>query len=84
CTDYEYEGKKLSEMPCETNILRNCKPVYEILDGWMESTKDIKDSRKIPANMKRYLDRISELIDVKIKYLSTGEDRNSVIRLSDS
>jgi len=80
CTSYNHNGSIINDMPCETHVLKNCKPVYETLDGWMKNSKDINTPDQIPENMKKYLDRLSRLIGVKIKFLSTGEDRQSIIK----
>jgi len=80
CVAYDHNGKILQKMPSETKVLKECKPIYETLDGWMQNTKGLNEPNKIHPNMKRYINKISELLEVKIRFLSTGEDRSSCIK----
>jgi adenylosuccinate synthase len=81
CTAYDYKGEIIHDFPTETHILSECKPIYETIDGWMDKTEGISKPDKIPPKMKKYIQRISDLIDVKVKLVSTGEDRESCINL---
>jgi adenylosuccinate synthase len=55
--------------------------VYETLPGWMTSTVGITESERLPENARRYLDRISQLVDTPIDVISTGPDRAQTIVL---
>jgi len=64
-------------------VLENCKPVYETLPGWRESTKGLTDVSKLPPNAKRYLEFIENYIGVPIVMLSTGPQRHEYVFLKD-
>jgi adenylosuccinate synthase len=83
CTGYEYEGEVITEFPTKEEILKECKPVYETLPGWQSKTSDIADYDKLPENAKKYLERISELTDVKISIVSLGPKRKQTIVLDE-
>jgi adenylosuccinate synthase len=55
--------------------------VYEELPGWQESTFGVRSYDKLPANARRYLDRLSEVCEVPIDMISTGPDRDQTIVL---
>jgi adenylosuccinate synthase len=75
CTGYEYNGEVLKEFSTDEKILKECKPIYEELAGWDEDTSKIREYDKLPENAKKYLDRLSELVGVKISILSVGPKR---------
>src|SRR5207248_366709 len=60
-------------------LLERCRPVYETLQGW---GKDVTGARKVgdlPANARRYVDRLGELLGVRVSVISVGPDRAQTI-----
>ena len=57
------------------------EPVYEELPGWSESTFGVRELDRLPANARRYLDRLSEVCGAPIDMISTGPDRDETIVL---
>lgn len=81
CVGYRLNGKVIRHVPSNLEMLKSAEPVYEDLDGW---NKEIKETRKfsdLPANAKRYIRRIEELIDTKIVMISVGSERNETIEV---
>ncbi|MBX3695244.1 MAG: adenylosuccinate synthase [Steroidobacteraceae bacterium] len=70
CVDY-----RAGEHPGEVT------PVYEELPGWSGSTIGITAYDALPANARRYLERIAELTGTPIDVVSTGPDREQTIVL---
>ena len=56
-----------------------CEPVIEEMPGWDGTTAGITNIEELPVNAKAYIERITELIGVKIAILSTGPDRDETI-----
>lgn len=56
-------------------------PVYETLPGWTESTMGLRRIEDLPANARRYIERIEELVEVPTDIISTGPDRDETIVL---
>ena len=52
-----------------------CEPVYEVHEGWQESTEGITQFDHLPQQARDYLERMSELLGVPIDIVSTGPDR---------
>ena len=78
CVGYEYEEEVITEFPFSSDILEKVKPVYEEMDGW-ERTKEIRKYEDLPANAKKYLDFISDWLNVPITIISTGPARDDTI-----
>jgi adenylosuccinate synthase len=76
---YEMDGEKLTHMPSGAERLAQCKPVYETMPGWSESTEGITDWDSLPSNAKQYIERLSELTGTEVHIISTGADRNDTI-----
>lgn len=83
CTAYEYKGELLTEYPASENIIKDCKPVYEILPGFSEDITNVTKFEELPVNAQNYLRRIEELVGVKISVFSTGPDRTQTHLLED-
>jgi adenylosuccinate synthase len=65
----------------DASRLENAEPVYEEWPGWKESTCGVTEYGALPANTKRYLDRLAELAEAKLKLISTGPNRAATIKL---
>ena len=64
-------------------ILSKVEPVYEEFDGWKTSTTNIREYDKLPENAKKYLKRLSEVIDTEISIVSVGAGRDETIIIKD-
>jgi len=84
CTGYRYRGQLLEHFPTTIQVLAEVEPVYESHPGWKEDTSTIKDYRDLPEAARRYLDRLSELVETDISIISTGPDREETIVLEES
>lgn len=82
CTMYECEGKTLDTVPSNIRRLDGCKPVYEEVDGWQCSTKEVTRFEDLPDNARRYVDRLCELTGVPLGLLSVGPARSSTLRIA--
>ena len=81
CTAYKYKDKKLTEFTNNVEILKQCKPIYETLDGWCEDISKIRDFKELPKNAQKFIERIEELIEVPICIISVGPERSETIIL---
>jgi len=80
CTAYEIEGKIVDEFPA-TSKLYKAKPVYEELTGWKCDISGIKKFDDLPVEAKEYIRFIENKIGVKIKWISNGPKRDSIIKM---
>ncbi len=81
CTGYESGGDVFTEFPSDLVVLETVRPRYEWLDGWRRSTAAARTLADLPAQARRYLDRIEELASTPIAYVSVGTRRDQIIGL---
>ncbi len=79
CTGYELDGKSLSLPPASADDFARVKPVYETLPGWKADLTGVRDANDLPENAKAYLARIEELVDVPVKSIGVGPDREQTL-----
>lgn len=79
CTAYEYKGQRYDEVPASAQVLEQLKPIYEELPGWSEELTDIRSLDALPANTRRYVERIEQLVNVPVKMISVGAGREETI-----
>jgi adenylosuccinate synthase len=83
CVGYRYKGELLTEFPSNSEILKNCIPLYEEVDGWEGDLSSIKNISDLPPQARDYLDKIEETTGVPIWILSLGASREKVIFIKD-
>lgn len=81
CTAYETDGAVHTEFPADLEIVERARPKYEWFQGWRSSTQAARSLEDLPAAARRYLDRIEELVDTPIRYVSVGTRRDQIIGL---
>jgi adenylosuccinate synthase len=81
CVEYRTGGKRIDCAPAIPDAYAECEPVYEELPGWRESTVGITEYDRLPANARRYLERLAQLVDVPMDLVSTGPERSQTIVL---
>lgn len=81
CTHYMLNGKKISYVDTDANLLAKVKPVYKTMKGWMENTKNTNHYKDLPVLAQEYLREIEKQIGVKINFVSTGQERNAIIEI---
>lgn len=80
CVGYKLDGRKFTEsVPSNLNTLALCQPVYEEMDGWSEDISKARKIAELPANARRYVERIEELGGVKVLLVSVGAGREETI-----
>lgn len=79
CTGYELNGEKIDLLPVGAEDVAGCKPIYETVPGWSESTFGVKTWDGLPANAQNYLKRLEALCGVPVAIVSTGPERDETI-----
>ena len=79
CTSYKYNGETIKEFPVNLEILENCIPVYEEMEGWKGDISQITKYEDLPQQLKVYIRRIEELVRIKIVIISVGPKRSQTI-----
>jgi adenylosuccinate synthase len=81
CTGYRYKGKIFRHFPADMRILFEGEPIYETQAGWCKDTSGITSFRNLPVNARRYLERLSKLLNIKIRLISVGSEREQTFRM---
>jgi adenylosuccinate synthase len=77
---YELDGRRLDGPPSTTHAWQRLRPVYEELPGWSEPLGNARTIAALPANARRYVDRLAALVGAPIVLVSVGPDRDQTIR----
>jgi adenylosuccinate synthase len=78
---YRFDGRDVDILPYGADAVGRCEPIYEDFPGWSESTFGVCDWDALPANARRYLERLAAVLGVAIVLVSTGPDREQTIVL---
>src|SRR5690606_19197245 len=63
---YRYKGQFLDALPAGAQAVAEAEPVLEEMAGWETSTVGVTQYDQLPANARRYLERIAQVCDVPI------------------
>lgn len=83
CVAYELDGERQATPPATAEALARCRPIYEEVPGWKESTVGVRRLEQLPTAARRYLERLCELTGTPIDIISTGADREETIIVRD-
>jgi adenylosuccinate synthase len=83
CTGYTIDGETVRRLPAAPAAQARAKPVYEVLEGWTDSTKGARSWSQLPATAIKYVKRIEELVEAPVTLLSTSPERDDTILVSD-
>lgn len=78
CTAYRIDGRETRSFPPCVELER-AEPVYERLPGWGTDLSHARRLEDLPAAARRYVDRIEQLIQCPVRWLSVGADRDAVV-----
>jgi len=79
CTGYEIDGEVVEHFPGDIAVLEGIKPRYEWFDGWRSNTGAARKLEDLPSAARAYLDRIEELSEAPIRYVSVGTRRDQIL-----
>ncbi len=79
CVAYRAIGKVYQDLPMGIGDLSPFEPVYEEMPGWKESLSDARKWNHLPKAARQYIERISELVGVKIHSISVGPERDQAV-----
>ncbi|MEZ7813730.1 MAG: adenylosuccinate synthase [Paracoccaceae bacterium] len=83
CVAYELDGQRLDYLPTAADQQARCKPIYEEMLGWRETTAGTRSWARLPAEAIKYVRRIEELIQCPVALLSTSPERDDTILVTD-
>ncbi len=81
CTGYRVNDMLLRNFPAEIAMMELVHPEYEEHPGWLTDTTGCTRWDELPANARKYLARLRDLLGVRIDLVSVGPDREQTILL---
>jgi adenylosuccinate synthase len=78
---YRCGDRTFDEMPSDLETLERCEAVYESLPGWTEKLDGIRRWEDLPRAARAYVERMAQLVGVKVVAVSVGADRGETIVL---
>jgi len=79
CVGYELDGKRIERFPFTMGAQAKIKPIWEVFEGWKESTKGARAYGELPATCIKYVRRVEELVGCPVALLSTSPEREDTI-----
>ena len=83
CTGYRLDGEALDHLPASSVRQMRVEPVYEVMQGWTDSTRGARSWAHLPATAVKYIRRIEEMIEAPVHLLSTSPERDDTIMVHD-
>jgi adenylosuccinate synthase len=83
CTGYRVNGVAMKRLPAAMQAQAAAEPIYEVLEGWTQSTRGARSYAELPAAAVKYVRRIEELVEAPVVLLSTSPERDDTITLRD-
>lgn len=80
CTHYILDGKRIDEFPF-TDVLDECKPVFEKVKGWHCDLSGCRKAEDLPKEALDYIRLLEKLCGCKIKYVSVGAERDAYVKM---
>ncbi len=83
CVGYKLRGEVIDYLPYGMEDQAEVEPVYEVMEGWHESTYGARSWADLPAQAVKYVRRVEELIGAPVAMLSTSPEREDTILVKD-
>jgi adenylosuccinate synthase len=81
CTGYRIDGKVYKTIPNRVSLVGRAEPIYEEMPGWNVSTAHCTKWSDLPLPLQNYLNRLSELLEVPVGWISVGPSREQTITI---
>ena len=81
CIGYKINNKSYNFLPMGADLEKGIEPIYEIFEGWHESTVGISSLEKLPKNAIYYIKSIEKYVGCPAYIVSTSPNRNDIIEI---
>jgi adenylosuccinate synthase len=77
-TSYQYDGKDTMELPYDLDH-KGLAPQYMSMEGWATDISGINDYAVLPENVKKFIVKMEQMLEVPITLVSTGPEREALL-----
>ena len=77
CTSYIVDGQPSDQWPFDTYA--NIEPVYTEFKGWKSDLTHCRTEEELPQEFREYIAFMEQYLEVPIKIISVGPDREATI-----
>lgn len=79
CFAYKWKNEVLTQFPQSCRVLSESKPLYKSFRGWKEDISKASSWEDLPAAASEYIQFISEFLEIPVKLVSVGPERDQTI-----
>lgn len=76
------DGHCTQDFPADTWRLGQVEPRLDMMPGWESDTTGCRTLADLPRNARAYLDRVQELTETPVRWISVGTRRDQIIEVS--
>ncbi len=77
---YELDGKRVTYADLDTYQFGRVRPIYRQMRGWRTDIHGLRRYADLPGAARRYVETIEKYAGVPVRWISTGPEREAVIR----
>jgi adenylosuccinate synthase len=78
---YRYHGTELHEFPTSADVLDQCTPEYEVMQGWGEDISTVRHREELPETVLDYIASIEAHVGVPVEMISVGPEPEATMSL---
>lgn len=78
CTAYRIGSRTTDNFPITPELVK-AEPIYREVPGWKEDITGIRQFSKLPGAARDYVERIEQMVERPVKYVSVGPHRDAMI-----
>jgi adenylosuccinate synthase len=83
CLAYEIDGRRVDQPPTTQHGWARATPIYEEMPGWQEDLGEARTLDELPLAARRYIDKLSALVEAPVALVSIGAGREQTIRVGE-
>ncbi|MDD9841049.1 MAG: adenylosuccinate synthase, partial [Alphaproteobacteria bacterium] len=83
CIGYRLDGQAIDYLPADAAQQARVEPVFETLEGWTQTSRNVRAWDKLPPKAQNYIHHIEKLIGAPVTLLSTSPERDDTILIKD-
>jgi adenylosuccinate synthase len=78
CTHYRIGHRLTDDFPLVPELVQ-AEPVYTEMPGWKDDIRNVREYGQLPGAARSYVEKIEQLVECRIAYISVGPQRESII-----